>query len=105
MKIIPGAGTSRVSSGANIGTESRQKLASAIEQAKKGFQVELRETPELPDRIFRLALNEASALAWQTGYPRLLFPDLAAEKIQAAAEWNARQKRLRLKISAPAMSN
>jgi hypothetical protein len=55
--------------------------------------------------MFRLALNEAEALAWQTGYPHLLFPALATEKIQAATEWSARQKLLRQKKSGPVMSS
>jgi len=105
MKTNQGARTKRVMVAANICTRPCHKLATQIEQAKRAFHVESREKPELPDRIFRLALNEASALAWQTGYPLLLFPDLAAEKIQAATEWNARQKHLRPKNSVPAMSN
>jgi hypothetical protein len=105
MKTNQGPRRDRIVAAANIGTESSHKLATQINQAKKSFHVESGATPEQPDRIFRLALNEASALAWQTGYPLLLFPDLAAEKIEAAAAWNARQKLLRQKISVPEMSN
>jgi hypothetical protein len=105
MKTNQGPGRDRIVAAANIGTEPGHTLANQVERAKKGYHVELRETPELPDRIFRLALNEASALAWQTGYPQLVFTDLAAEKIEAATAWNARQKLLRQKISVPAMSN
>ncbi len=43
----------------------------------------------------QLALNEAEALAWQTMYPHLVFPNLAAEKIQAVTDWNSRQRELR----------
>jgi exonuclease I len=42
-------------------------------------------------RVLQLALNEAEAIAWQTGFPHLLFPLLAMEKAQAAASWLARQ--------------
>jgi hypothetical protein len=37
-------------------------------------------------------LNEAEALAWQTSYPHLLFPELAVEKVQAVAAWQTRQE-------------
>jgi hypothetical protein len=46
------------------------------------------------EQLVRLALNEAEALARQTWYPHLVFPDLAAEKIQAVAAWENRQRRL-----------
>lgn len=46
-------------------------------------------------RLLRLALNEAEALAWQTDYPHLVFPALAAEKAQAAVSWHQRQQALR----------
>src|SRR5215831_11337785 len=32
------------------------------------------------------ALNEAEALAWQTGFPHLVFPVLAKEKIEALTQ-------------------
>jgi hypothetical protein len=46
-------------------------------------------------RLLRLALNEAEALAWQTDYPHLFFPALAAEKAQAAVSWHRRQRAVR----------
>src|SRR5687767_11951542 len=46
-------------------------------------------------RLLQLALNEAEALAWQTDYPHLFFPALAAEKAQAAVSWHQRQQALR----------
>jgi hypothetical protein len=46
-------------------------------------------------RLLRLALNEAEALAWQTEYPHLFFPALAAEKAQTAVSWHERQRTLR----------
>ena len=45
--------------------------------------------------LLRLAVNEAESLAWQTQYPHLLFPALAAEKVQAVAAWGRRQQRIR----------
>ena len=37
-------------------------------------------------------LGEADALAWQTEYPHLVYPLLAAEKLQAATQWPSRQQ-------------
>lgn len=105
MKINQGVQENRVRVAANICIEAYHKLAAQMEQLKRGFLTELRDTLEVPDKFFRLVLNEAAALAWQTDYPHLVFPDLATEKIQAAAEWNTRQKRLRQKHFVRALSN
>ena len=45
-------------------------------------------------RLLHLALNEAEALAWQTDFPYLVFPLLAAEKAQATLAWHTRQSAL-----------
>jgi predicted secreted hydrolase len=45
--------------------------------------------------ILRLALNEAEALAWDTEFPQLFFPALAAEKAQSAVTWARRQRAVR----------
>ena len=42
----------------------------------------------------KLALNEAEALALQTGFPHLVFPALAEEKVHAIAAWHQRQAAL-----------
>lgn len=46
-------------------------------------------------RILHLSLNEAEALAWDTGFPHLVFPLLAEEKAQRAEVWVNRQRRIR----------
>lgn len=69
-----------------------QKLAGRIEKAREQFLAELRETFAVPEKMFRLALREAEALAWQTSYPQLVFPDLAMEKVRAVAAWHDRQQ-------------
>lgn len=46
-------------------------------------------------QLLASALNEAEALAWQTGYPHLLFPVLAEEKASGINLWAARQRRVR----------
>ena len=46
-------------------------------------------------RLLRQALNEAEAIAWQTGFPQLVFPSLALEQARAAAIWENRQRTMR----------
>jgi hypothetical protein len=55
---------------------------------------EFEEQVDVRSRLFRLSLNEAEALAWQSGFPHLFFPTLADEKAQAAAAWQKRQRAL-----------
>ena len=71
--------------------EARKQLTAV----KAAILAESSRALSAPDRLVRLALNEAEAAAWQTGYPHLLFPALATEKVQAVAAWNARQRALR----------
>lgn len=47
---------------------------------------------QTPPQLLRLAMNEAEALAWQTGVPELVFPALALEKAQTLAAWQVRQR-------------
>ncbi len=71
---------------------SCQKLFAQIQKTKDAILAEFREALGAQQQLLRLALNEAEALAWQTGYPQLVFPTLAAEKAQAVATWHARQQ-------------
>jgi hypothetical protein len=72
--------------------QSCKKLLTRIEQTKGRIAAEFREIVESNQQSFQLALNEAEALAWQTEFPQLFFPDLAVEKIQAVATWQTRQQ-------------
>lgn len=74
--------------------ERCRKVLSQIARAKETLIAEWSERFQTSGQILRLALNEAEALAWQTMYPHLVFPVLAAEKVQAVAAWNYRQQRL-----------
>lgn len=74
---------------------SCQKLLSKLQRAKQSLFEEFRPKVLVPDRMLRLALNEAEALAQQTGFPLLMFPTLAREKAEAVAAWNRRQQALR----------
>ncbi len=105
MNTTQGEKKSVVKAAANVCIKSCHKLATQMDQAKRNFLTELRGTLKVPERLFRLAVGEAEALAWQTGYPHLLFPTLATEKVQAVAGWNARQEFIRRKDFAAAMSH
>jgi len=77
---------------ANTCRELCDKLVRQIEQAKDNLAAEFKGTFATQQQLLRLAIVEADALAWQTDYPHLLFPTLAAEKIQQASQWRSRQK-------------
>ena len=72
---------------------SCKQLLAQVEQTKNNLLSEFRTTREL--NLFKQAVNEAEALAWQTEYPHLFFPTLALEKIQTASAWQKRQQNLR----------
>jgi hypothetical protein len=72
---------------------SCRKVLAQINKTKEAIADEFR--GRLDERLLHLALNEAEALAWQTGYPGLLFPALATEKAQGVAQWNQHQKAVR----------
>jgi hypothetical protein len=84
---------------------SCQKLTVQVERLKANLLNELKERFTVPEQWFRLAVEEAEALAWQTDYPHLLFPTLATEKVQAVADWNARQQFIRQKNSLATLSH
>ena len=67
----------------------------AVLRAKELVLSEYAHLAEENARVLRLALNEAEALAWQTDYPHLFFPTLAAEKAEAAVAWHRRQRAVR----------
>jgi hypothetical protein len=74
---------------------SCQKVLAQIWSVKDVLLTEWRDGLENHERMLRLALNEAEALAWQTSYPHLLFPALAVEKIQGVRAWVQHQHGVR----------
>ncbi len=56
--------------------------------------LELEKSPTETRRLIRLALNEAEALAAQTGISELVLPALAEEKVSTLKQWAARQAAL-----------
>jgi hypothetical protein len=71
---------------------SCRKILAEIRKAKDAIFAEARGELNARGRMLQLALNEAEALAWQTEYPHLVFPALAAEKVHAVADWNRHQR-------------
>jgi hypothetical protein len=61
---------------------------------KNGLTREFGSTLGAHGQLLKSALNEAEALAWQTGYPHLFFPVLAEEKAFSVNRWAARQRRV-----------
>ena len=74
------------------------KIAAQVARTKDAIFAESRQLLGAPERMLKLALNEAEAIAWQTNYPHLFFPELAAEKLQAVATWSHRQTTVRSTI-------
>ena len=72
-----------------------RKIRAQIAGVKEAIFAESSRALAAPERLVRLALNEAEAAAWQTKYPHLFFPTLATEKVRAVADWNARQQSVR----------
>ena len=66
-----------------------------LEQVRRAIERDFAGRTDVRSRLFRLALKEAEALAWQTGFPHLFFPALADEKARAAVAWQQRQRALR----------
>lgn len=74
---------------------SCRKLLDRIAKVKEAVLNEFHDTVDAHNKMLRLAMNEAEALAWETDYPELLFPTLAEEKAQEVTSWEARQRELR----------
>jgi hypothetical protein len=72
---------------------SPRDLRRIAEHYAAGLQ--LQKSSAEAQRLIRLAINEAEALASQTGVPELVLPMLAEEKVQALERWAARQKSVR----------
>jgi hypothetical protein len=73
-----------------------RRILSQIQSIKESLLDEFMHALKGRKHLLELAVNEAEALAYETDYPALVFPELAAEKVQAVAEWHQRQQRLRL---------
>jgi hypothetical protein len=74
---------------------SYRKILAQLEDVKEQVVEEFRGRLENHQHVLELAVNEAEALAWQTGFPQLFFPTLATEKASAVTSWHLRQQSLR----------
>jgi len=74
---------------------SCRKLLAQIENVREQVVSEFRDRLDGNKHVLDLALNEAEALAWASGYPQLFFPTLATEKANAVSGWHQRQQFLR----------
>ena len=71
-----------------------RKLLTEIQKAKQDLVSQFRNAFAGQEQLLRLALNEAEALAFLTDYPHLVFPTLAMEKVQGAADWRTHQREI-----------
>jgi hypothetical protein len=71
---------------------SCRNLLASIERIKQGIFKEFGSGLSGSETVLRGALNEAEAMAWQTAFPHLVFPELAQEKAAEAARWARRQQ-------------
>jgi hypothetical protein len=68
------------------------KVMEQITRVKQIVLDEFQDIVVAHQKLLRLAVNEAEALAYETDYPHLVFPALAEEKAQQVAAWEARQQ-------------
>ena len=94
----------RVANFAQVCLSSCRRFLAQVKKIKAGILAEFRTRVEDQDHVLELALNEAEALAWQSGFPQLLFPMLAMEKAQSVAQWHAHQRLVRGQSSRQAVA-
>ena len=71
-----------------------RKIMTQIAKSKNAVLTQFRGLVAEHERLLLLALGEAEALAWQTRWPQLVFPDLAEEKARNVVRWVATQRRV-----------
>ena len=94
-QLITPLNASRSSNFKSVCAASCRKIFEQIEKVKVRIVSEFREGLAEDQRLLELAVNEAEALAWQSGFPQLFFPALAVEKAHAILNWHSRQQYLR----------
>lgn len=78
------------------GLAASPRVLDQIRNVRLSILNEFSQCLRAPGHVLKLALNEAEALAWQSGVPHLVFPILAREKAQEVAAWHERQTSKRL---------
>jgi hypothetical protein len=71
------------------------QITRRLDQAKDALARRCLASDATRQRMLNLAVGEAAAVAWQTGFPHLVFPTLADEKIEAVNRWTRKQERIR----------
>ena len=66
-----------------------------LRSVRSRIEQEFSELRQRSPRVLRLAINEAEAVAWETGFVHLFFPVLAEEKARALFAWQSRQSFIR----------
>jgi len=79
-------------------TESCQKMVDLFNATRTAITDQFRDLAANDRHTLQLVLNEAEALAWQTEYPELVFPDLAEEKARGFMQWMAHQRDVRTSV-------
>ncbi|PWU20910.1 MAG: hypothetical protein C5B50_02855 [Verrucomicrobia bacterium] len=79
----------------NVYQRSCEAVLARVVAASDSILNESLRVLDAPEKMMRLAIKEAEALAFQTQYPDLVFPDLAAEKIAAVARWTEHERIVR----------
>ena len=75
--------------------KAQEEATEGIAQIRRGVEREFEFLRVQQPRFFHLAVNEAEALAWLSGIPQLVLPELAAEKVRELAAWQQRQNHLK----------
>ena len=79
----------------DVSSSSRSRAFHAVASARAGLERDFATLQAQQPRVLQLALNEAEALAWETGFPELFFFTLAREKLCKLTVWQKRQQALR----------
>ena len=92
MKLVEAQTTVTKNSLTSFCADCARKLAAQIQRTKQDLVAQFRKTFAGNERMLRLVLNEAEALAFLTEYPQLVFPSLALEKVEGAIAWQKHQQ-------------
>jgi len=88
----------------NACSVSCQRFLRRMEMTKETILSEFRNVLGARGQMAELALTEAEALAHETGFPLLVYPTLAREKVEAVAAWNRRQEAMLHRSSLASMA-
>jgi len=70
------------------------RLARELNRVKNELTGHFQQLLDLPAPWLQQSVNEAEALAWQAGFPHLLFPVLAEEKVRKLGRWYNHQQKV-----------